>query len=61
MPSDKRKEPPEITPEVWPMRTEAVKSVGRAVIPREVRNWMRSSRKSAGWSWHSARFKFVYS
>ena len=43
------------------MRTEAVKSVGRAVIPREVRNWMRSSRKSAGWSWHSARFKFVYS
>jgi FkbM family methyltransferase len=40
------------------MQSEAVKSLVRAVIPREVRNWARSPRKSAGWLWRSARFRF---
>ena len=33
------------------------KSVIRSVIPREVRNWVRSPSKTATWLWHSARFK----
>jgi FkbM family methyltransferase len=40
------------------MDNEAVKSVIRAVIPREARNWARSPMKSAGWVWNTARFKF---
>lgn len=43
------------------MHTDTVKTVARAVIPRGVRNWMRSPRKSAGWLWQNARFNFGYS
>ena len=39
------------------MQSEAAKSLVRTVIPRSVRNWMRSPRKSAGWMWQTARFR----
>jgi FkbM family methyltransferase len=38
------------------MSFERTKSLARIVIPREVRNWMRSPKKSAEWLWDDTLF-----
>jgi len=38
------------------MQSEGIKSAIRAVVPRDVRNWMRSPAKALTWLWQSARF-----
>src|SRR5437899_4022768 len=35
-----------------------LKAVARAVVPRGVRNWVRSPSRSSEWLWDSARFSF---
>ena len=39
-------------------RTEILKNVVRATVPRNLRNWLRSPTKSAGWLWSSVLFSF---
>jgi FkbM family methyltransferase len=38
------------------MTAQALKPLARALLPRGVRNWLRSPRKSLAWGWHAARF-----
>jgi len=38
------------------MQSEGIKSAIRAIVPRDVRNWMRSPAKALTWLWQSARF-----
>ncbi|HEV2382720.1 MAG TPA: FkbM family methyltransferase [Terriglobia bacterium] len=40
------------------MQSEAFKTVVRAIVPRELRNWVRSPSRSSEWLWDSARFSF---
>ncbi len=40
------------------MNTEMLKTLARATIPRELRNWLRSPSKSAQWLLDSARYSF---
>lgn len=37
---------------------EALKNVVRTIIPRAVRNWLRSPSRSVEWLWDSAQFRF---
>lgn len=39
------------------MQSEGVKSAIRVLVPRNVRNWMRSPAKVLTWLWQSARFR----
>jgi FkbM family methyltransferase len=39
------------------MRTDLLKSVIRASVPRSLRNWLRSPSKSAEWLWDASRFE----
>jgi FkbM family methyltransferase len=39
------------------MRTDLLKSVIRATVPRSLRNWLRSPSKSAEWLWDATRFE----
>jgi FkbM family methyltransferase len=39
------------------MRLEGIKSIIRVLVPRGVRNWLRSPVKSLTWLWQSARFR----
>lgn len=39
------------------MPVEQIKALARVLIPREVRNWMRSPRKSGEWLWDDALFR----
>lgn len=38
------------------MRSESLKTVVRAAVPRPVRNWLRSPSRSAEWLWDAAAF-----
>jgi FkbM family methyltransferase len=38
------------------MRTELLKTIVRAAVPRPVRNWLRSPSRSVGWIWDAAGF-----
>jgi len=40
-----------------PIKTESLKSAVRAVVPRDLRNWLRSPSKSARWLWDAGRFQ----
>jgi len=40
------------------MRSESLKNIVRAAVPRELRNWLRSPSRSLEWLWDSARFSF---
>jgi FkbM family methyltransferase len=40
------------------MRADVLKNLVRAVIPRPVRNWLRSPSRSAEWLWDATRFSF---
>src|SRR5438874_7989961 len=39
------------------MQLEGIKSTIRVLVPRDVRNWMRSPTKAFTWPWQSARFR----
>ena len=39
------------------MTIEKIKTVGRIVIPRNVRNWLRSPTRSTQWLWDNVQFK----
>lgn len=39
------------------MPSKVLKSAVRAIVPRELRNWLRSPSKSAEWLWDSVRFR----
>jgi len=42
------------------MPQDGLRSAIRRLVPREIRNWLRSPRKTATWIWHSAQFKFGF-
>ena len=39
------------------MQLEGIKSTIRILVPRDVRNWMRSPAKALSWAWQSLRFR----